>query len=225
MAGPSAALRGVPERLGTTLTRLRRATVSLRTSRAARRRAALRFAALCVAGLLCISVARTRSEAASERARWGSTMVALRAVATLEPGAALRPSDLEPVEVPRHLAPAGALESPPPDAVLAEELAAGELLAARHLSGTTGPGTPAGSLAVRLEPVVPPPRLEVGDTVEVVSAVGSGPNQEPLRREAVVLVAPSDTDPTVEVALSRSDAMAVTEAALTGGLAVLRRSG
>ena len=219
--------RSIPGRRGVDLPvrllgRARRAAVLLGCSSAARRHLGMRAAAAALAIVLAAWVAGQSTRARAALERWGATTVVMRTLEAMPAGTVLEPGRAEAVRVPVSLAPSDPLHSLGAGARLTRAVGAGELLSSTHLHRPAAGSAPRGTLAIRLDPAVPVPDLQAGDRVEVMGAAVPGAQPRTVAHAAVVLAPPSAEDPTVEVAVPRGDAPSVTEAALTGGLVLLR---
>jgi Flp pilus assembly protein CpaB len=154
------------------------------------------------------------------RAAWGTTEVVAVATRTLDAGATVGPGDVDLVERPAAMVPAGAVRDVPAGEVAAADIAEGEVLVASRLapSGLSGLAAtlPAGTRAVAIpvEAGLAPP-LEVGDHVDVLvalapEAAGSGPPGfvvtpdalvVDVAEQAVTIAVPRAAAPEIAVAL------------------------
>lgn len=204
--------------------RVRRFLELVKHSRTVRRRVARRAVTLALLAAVALGSAHNHSDAMRLRARWGPSTSILVAERALDAGSRIGPGDLTLREVPAALAPPDTLGSVPPGTELRAAVPAGWYLHEQHLAPVDGPAPPPGSVAVRVDPVLPPPLLDVGDHVDVVGAPVPGGHVTTVAVRAIVLATPTDDNPTLEVAVSPGEAGAVTRAGLGSGVAVLRRT-
>ncbi|MCZ7630169.1 MAG: hypothetical protein M5U19_14485 [Microthrixaceae bacterium] len=190
---------------------------------------------------LALWAARTLSDAADVRASWGPQVTVLMARHDLPAGKKVSASDTITGTRPVSLTPSDALRDLPPGATTTAVILAGEPLVRQRMTDDESRLAPPDTTAIRLELAVGAPELEPSDRVDVLGpGDGSGSagedqgstSQDPtgaqvvvISREAVVLRPPTDDDPSIEVAVDDTDVATVAEAALTGGVAVVRRSG
>lgn len=230
-------LRQLPAR-GMDRTRLLAALVAHSSS--VRRSLLARALAATLCGWLALWAGQALSDAADMRASWGSQVTVLIARHDIPPGQKIERSDTVTGTRPRSLTPRNSLGELPPGATTNTRILAGEPLVSERVGDDEGPLVPAGTTAIRLELAVSAPTLRQNDHVDIL-----GPRSEPqltdvipqsvpydpaegqvvvISRAAVVLRAPTDEDPTIEVAVHDADVAPVAGAAFTGGVAVVRRS-
>lgn len=182
-------------------------------------------AAVVLAALTGLIMARFVAGAQQGAARWGEMRPTLVATTDLAPGTALGPADAEVRSLPRSVVPAAALDQLADGQVVAEPILAGEAVVADRLapSGLSptaailDPG--ARGIAVPASAGLP---LEVGDRVDVLvtfdpETVGDGEPTFPIARSAPVADVGEEA-----VTLSVSEEEAVRVAfALTAGVVTL----
>lgn len=236
----AAHLRELSQLPGRLISRTRFLAALVAHSSSVRRALLTRFlaATLCVA--LALWAGRATSDAADIRASWGPQVTVLMARHDIPPGQKVWSSDTITGTRPRSLTPTNALRELPPGATTTAMILAGEPLVRARLTDDEGPLAPAGTTAIRLDLAVGAPALQSRDHVDIL-----GPRSEPqptdaipqamphdpavgqvvvISRAAVVLRAPTEDDPTIEVAVDDADVAPVAGAAFTGGVAVVRRS-
>lgn len=190
-----------------------------------RRPALFWLAAVALAGLTSLTVARLVGGAQAEAARWGDVRPTLVARVDLDAGAVLGPGDTEVEHRPAALVPAGALEGPAEGQVLASPILRGEAVLAARLApaglSPTAAALPAGAvgIAVPTEPGLP---LRAGDIVDVLATfdpdtVGDGEPTFPVARSGTVV---GVTEGAVTVAVGVDEAPKVAFA-LTAGVVTL----
>lgn len=166
-----------------------------------------------------LSVSHVLGTAEATRRAWGSTEPVLVVRHDLGAGSTLSALDVELVDFPAGLAPAGALDELPDGAVTRVDLSAGEPLLPRRLAGhdlsPVAAALPQGTRAVAIptEPGTAPP-LADGDRVDVLvvvatEAAGDGPPGFAIATDALVV---SVDDDAVTVAVERDEAPRVAAA-------------
>ncbi len=183
------------------------------------------LAALVVASLTGLTVARLLGGAQAAAARWGEMRPTLVATVDLAPGAVVEAGDTTVERRPVAFVPAGALDAPAEGQTVAAPILAGEAVVAERLA-------PAGlsPLAAALPPggrgiAVPNGAgllLEMGDLVDVLvtfdpDTVGDGEPTFPVARSAVVVGVGEEA---VTLGVSQEEASRVAFA-LTAGVVVL----
>lgn len=186
-----------------------------------RRPAPFWLAAVVLATLTGLGVARLVGQASAEAARWGEVRPTAIATVDLEPGATVGPGDVVVEHRPAALVPAGALDGPVEGRVVAAAVHRGEPVLAARLApaglsptaavlppGTVGIAVPTGPGALPLEP---------GDVVEVLVTVdpGTAGDQQPtfpVARSAVVVHVGEEA---ATLAVDRDDAERVAFAVTT----------
>ncbi|MFZ9628144.1 MAG: hypothetical protein ACO3C1_02200 [Ilumatobacteraceae bacterium] len=123
------------------------------------------WALVALTGLIVVLSVRSASDAATtERDRWGTSVVAYVTTGFVARGESVV---AEPHDVPLALLPDGALvDAPPPGAVAAHDLAAGDVLDSTDVAESGE--VPASWVVVRVSS--PAPRLVAGDGVAVLGA-------------------------------------------------------
>ena len=118
-----------------------------------------------VTGLVVVLSVRSASDAATtERDRWGTSVVAYVTTGFVARGDTVV---AEPHDVPLALLPEGALvDPPPPGAVAAHDLAAGDVLGSTDVADSGG--VPSSWVVLRVSS--PAPHLVAGDDVAVLGA-------------------------------------------------------
>lgn len=195
---------------------------STRALRLPRRPAPFWLAAVALATLTGLTVARLIGNASAEAARWGDVRPTAVATVDLEAGATVGPGDVAIEHRPAALVPAGALDGPVEGRVVAATVHRGEPVLAARLApaglsptaavlppGTVGIAVPTGPGALPLQP---------GDVVEVLVTVDpttAGDEQPtfPVARSAVVVHV---GDEAVTLAVDRDDADRVAFAVTAG---------
>lgn len=180
------------------------------------------LAAIALATLTGLSVARLVGQASAEAARWGDLRPTAIATADLEAGATVGPGDVEIEHRPAALVPDGAVDGPVEGRVVAATVHRGEPVLAARLApaglsptaavlpaGTVGIAVPAGPGALPLQP---------GDVVEVLVTVdpGTAGDQQPtfpVARSAQVVHTGEES---VTLAVGRDDAERVAFAVTAG---------
>ena len=166
-----------------------------------------------------LSVSHVLGTAEATRRAWGSTEPVLVVRHDVRAGGTLSALDVEVVDFPAGLAPAGALDELPDGAVTRVDLSAGEPLLPRRLAGhdlsPLAAALPEGTRAVAIptEPGTAPP-LAAGDRVDVLvvvaaEAAGDGPPGFAIADDALVV---SVDDDAVTVAVERDAAPRVAAA-------------
>lgn len=214
---------------------IRSRTVSTLRSSTARRALSLRLLAALICTSIAIWVARSLSEAAELRADWGQQVPVLVALHDIEAGEPVGASDVVSTIRPRALHPKGAVRELEPGTTATTEILAGEPLVGARLSSDQR-SMAHGTTAMSLDLALPPPELRSGDHIDVLGASGARDPLDPLAdrgdaptgievisSRAVVLRAPNEEEPTIEIGVPGGDVPAITEAALRGGVAVVRR--
>ena len=192
----------------------------------ARRPSLFWAAAVALAAVTGLTVARLLADAREAAARWGVLRPTLVATTDLVPGSVLGPGDAEVRELPAALVPATSLDHPaegktvaapiyPGEPVVAERLAPAGLspVAAALRPGTRGIAVPAGVAALP---------LEVGDAVDVLvtfapDTIGDGEPTFAVARSAAVV---SVGDEAVTLGVTEEEATRVAFA-LTAGVVTL----
>jgi Flp pilus assembly protein CpaB len=172
-----------------------------------------------------LSVSHVLDTAEATRRAWGATTPVLVARHDVPAGHTLSTPDVELVDFPAGLVPAGALDELPDGAVTRVDLAAGEPLLPRRLAGhdlsplaaALPPGTRA--VAIPTEPGTAPP-LDRGDRVDVLVVVaaevaGDGPPGFAIATDATVVDVDDDA---VTVAVERDEAPRVAAALGVGAV-------
>jgi hypothetical protein len=163
-----------------------------------------------------VIVSHAASGVDDAKAAWGEPHAVLVAVADIEPGASVTGA-AERREIPAPLVPPGAATELAPSAVARQRIGRGEVVMTHDVAGTGGPQglIPDGWLAVAVaEPV--PSGARVGDDVAVASGGIT------LADEAMVVGVGAES---VLVAVPHDAAAQVAQAASTGDVALLIRSG
>lgn len=166
-----------------------------------------------------LAVSHVLGTAEATRRAWGTTEPVLVVRHDVAAGSTLSARDVELVDVPTGLAPAGALDELPAGAVARVDLSAREPLLPRRLAGhdlsalaaALPPGTRA--IAIPTEPGTAPP-LDAGDRVDVLVVVaaevaGDGPPGFAIATDALVVAVDDDA---VTVAVERDEAPRVAAA-------------
>ncbi len=164
--------------------------------RLARRPSLFWLAAVVLAALTGLTVARLLGQAQEAAARWGETRPTLVATADLAPGAVVGAADAVLERRPAALVPAGALDRLAEGQTVAAPIMAGEAVVAERLApaglSPLAAALPAGGrgIAVTTGPGTPP--LEAGDIVDVLvtfdpDTVGDGEPTFPVARAAAVI--------------------------------------
>lgn len=205
---------------------------SSRTSRhrLARRPSLFWLAAVVLASLTGLTVARLLGQAQASAARWGETRLTLVATVDLVPGAIVKAGDTAVERRPVALVPAGALDAPAEGQTVAAPILAGEAVMAERLApaglSPLAAALPAGGrgIAVPTGPGTPP--LEPGDVVDVLvtfdpDSVGDGEPTFPVARAAAVVDVGEEA---VTLGVSQEEVSRVAFA-LTAGVVVLVLSG
>ena len=154
------------------------------------------------------------------RARWHPITEAHVAATDLEAGQAVEPGDVDRVEVPQSLLPAGGVVADPTGRTLRADIEAGEILVEHRLSGsgTSGLGAMLGpdqrGVAVPRSGVDLP--LSVGDQVDVLATLDptstrGDPTLLLVERATVIAV----DDDTVTIAVGQDDASTLAHALVT----------
>jgi pilus assembly protein CpaB len=182
------------------------------------------LAAVGLAGLTALTVARVVDQAREELDRYGPARPTLVATADLGAGASLGPDDVEVRLLPAALLPAGALGA---DAVVAGRVASVAILAGEPV--TEARLAPAGlsavaallprgtrGLAVPAGPGAPP--LQVGDTVDVLATLDAGGRGPPTAPVAVGALVVHVTEEAVTVAVTVDEAPRVAYALSAGAV-------
>lgn len=184
------------------------------------------LAAVVLAAVTGLTVARFLASAQAEAERWGQLRPTLVAVADLEPGAVLGPGDAQIERRPAALVPPGALGDRAEGQVVAAPIHRGEAVLAARLApaglsptaAVLGPGRV--GIAVPTGPGGLP--LEPGDVVDVLVTVdpdtaGEGEPTFPVARSATVA---SIGEEAVTLAVAEEEASRVAFA-LTAGMVTL----
>lgn len=184
------------------------------------------LAAVVLAAITGLTVARLLADARAGAARWGEVRSTLVATADLAPGTVVGPGDTELQRLPAALVPSASLDRAADgqvvaapiyrgEPVLAERLAPGGLspVAAALPPGSRGIAVPAGGSALP---------LEVGDLVDVLvtfapDTLGDGEPTFPVARSAAVV---SVGEEAVTLAVTEDEAPRVAFA-LTAGVVTL----
>lgn len=222
------------------LQRLRSLATLAIGSRSVRRALLMRLVAAALCTGISLWAARSVTEATVLRAAWGPQVSVLVARHDIEAGDPVDAGDVLTTSRPASLEPSGALHELEAGTTANSLILAGEPLVRARL-GDGRRSTPGGTTAISLELVVAAPELRTGDRVDVLGPTGpqdpigqalqpdeqqgaAAPGIAVISSSATVLRPPTEDDPTVEVAVPHEDIPAVTEAALGGGVAVVRRS-
>lgn len=188
---------------------------------AARRRVRRAFVVVVVVVTFVVAGAQLRA-ASSARQRWGDMQQVAVARHDLRPGATIDAGAVEVRDLPTRAIPHGAVRAPPVGAVVRYPIVAGEPLLTARLApdGLTGVAAllPPGhrAVAVAVGPGARPP-LQIGDRVDVLTAVamGESPDGFPtgplveaavvvdIATEAVTLAVPATTAPAVAYAVTQ----------------------
>jgi Flp pilus assembly protein CpaB len=180
---------------------------------------------LASAAAIGLAVSHLLGTVEATRRAWGTTEPVLVLRHDVRAGGRLSAPDVERVDFPAGLAPAGALDELPDGAVARVDLAAGEPLLPRRLAGrdlsplaaALPPGTRA--VAIPTEPGTAPP-LGAGDRVDVlvvvaVEAAGDGPPGFAIATDALVVAVDDDA---VTIAVERDEAPRVAAALGVGAV-------
>ncbi len=184
------------------------------------------LAALVVASLTGLTVARLLGSAQAAAARWGVMRPTLVATVDLIPGAVVGAGETAVERRPVALVPVGALDAPAEGQTVTAPILAGEAvvverLAPAGLSPLAASLPPGGrGVAIPVGPGTPP--LEAGDVVDVLvtfdpDTVGDGEPTFPVARSAAVVGVGEEA---VTLGVSQEEASRVAFA-LTAGVVVL----
>ncbi len=185
-----------------------------------RRPALFWLAAVVLAALTGLTVARLISSASAEAARWGDLRPTLVASTDLEPGSIIGSGDVRVERRPATLVPAGALVGPAEGQVVSAPIHEGEAVLGARLApaglSATAAALPAGRFGIAVPTGVGALALESGDVVDVLATfdpdtVGDGEPTFPVARsttvvgvaeEAVTLAVTEEEAPRVAFALT-----------------------
>ncbi len=205
---------------------LSRPSLGAARPRLARRPSLFWLAALVVASLTGLTVARFLGSAQAAAARWGEMRPTLVATVDMVPGAVVGEGDTAVERRPVALVPATALDTPAEGQTVAVPILAGEAVVAERLApaglSPLAAALPSGGrgIAVPSGPGTPP--LEHGDVVDVLvtfdpDTVGDGEPTFPVARAAIVVGVGEEA---VTLGVSQEEASRVAFA-LTAGVVVL----
>jgi len=175
-----------------------------------------------LAGLTGTTVHGLAARAETERSRWGELVTVAVARHPLEAGRSLRPSDVDLRDVPRHLAPPGALSEPVDGRSTTSALETGEVVlrsriapdGVRGVAALLPPGRRA--MAVATGASGRPPLL-VGDRVDVLATSAPSVPADLVVRAAPVLDVDEDGD-LVTVAVTPAEAPVLAAALASAGV-------
>lgn len=188
------------------------------------------LAAVMLAALTGLTVARLLADARAGAARWGEVQPTLVATTDLAAGAVVGPGDTELQQLPAALVPPAGLDQPADGQVVAAPIFRGEPVSAERLApaglspmaaalapGARGIAVPTGGAALP---------LAVGDFVDVLvtfapDSVGDGEPTFPVARSASVV---NVGDEAVTLGVTEEEASRVAFA-LTAGVVTLTLSG
>lgn len=163
---------------------------------------ALRWLAVAAAaGLVAAEASRLSTDAAAERAAWGSSAPVVVALGDLQVGDVVGPGDVSVDEWPEAVIPPGAVATPPVGRVVTAPIVEGEAVVAARLApaGLRGAAAliPDGFVAVAVPASssygAPAPPLELGDRVDVLApdVVADGAVVVAVDDDAVTVAVPS----------------------------------
>ncbi len=184
------------------------------------------LAAVVLAALTGMTVARLLGQAQEAAARWGETRSTLVASVDLAPGAVVGPGDAVVERRPVALVPAGALTGPAEGQTVAAPILAGEAVVAERLApaglSPLAAALPTGGRGIAVPSGAGTPALGPGDVVDVLvtfdpDTVGDGEPTFPVARGATVVGVGEEA---VTLGVSEEEASRVAFA-LTAGVVTL----
>ena len=184
------------------------------------------LAAVILAAVTGLTVARLLADAQAGAARWGDLRPTLVATTDLAPGAILRPGDTELQRLPAALVPAGVLDRSADGQVVAAAIYRGEPVSAERLApeglSAVAAALPPASRGIAVPAGGATLPLEVGDLVDVLvtfapDTVGDGEPTFPVARSAAVVDLGQEA---VTLAVTEDEASRVAFA-LTAGVVTL----
>ncbi|MGI8758135.1 MAG: Flp pilus assembly protein CpaB [Acidimicrobiales bacterium] len=184
------------------------------------------LAAVVLAALTGLTVARLISQAQAEAARWGDLRPTLVATTDLEAGSIIDSGDVRVERRPATLVPAGALAGPAEGQAVSAPIHRGEAVLADRLApaglSATAAALPEGRFGIAVPTGVGALALEPGDMVDVLvtfdpDTVGDGEPTFPVARSTTVV---GVTEEAVTLAVTEDEAPRVAFA-LTAGVVTL----